>query len=116
MRGSLLALGSAAALNSEGVAQSGVLFHADLTCVIRQTAAQTLACQVAGNSPRGGQRVFTLRALAVGSVGTPRACSPGAGGRITDALVAAADPYVATSFSLAGSAIFAQGMVTNRRR
>ena len=41
-------------------AQSGVSFHADLTCVIRQTAAQTLACQVAGNSARGGQRVFTF--------------------------------------------------------
>lgn len=64
----------------------GLFSHSD-----QQTAAQTLACQVAGNSPRG------------------------AGGRITDALVAAADPYVATSFSLAGSAIFAQGMVTNRQ-
>ena len=40
----------------------------------------------------------------------------GAGGRITDALVSAASPYAATSFSLAGSAIFAQGLVTNRRR
>jgi len=64
----------------------GLFSHSD-----QQTAAQTLECQTEGNSPRG------------------------AGGRITDALIAAADPFTATSFSVAGSAIFAQGVVTNRQ-
>ncbi|CAJ1395594.1 unnamed protein product [Effrenium voratum] len=64
----------------------GLFSHSD-----QQTAAQTLECQTEGNSPRG------------------------AGGRMTDALVSQEVPVRATSFSVAGSAIFAQGVLTNRQ-
>eukprot|EP00931_Biecheleriopsis_adriatica_P014766 TRINITY_DN1167_c0_g1_i6.p1 TRINITY_DN1167_c0_g1~~TRINITY_DN1167_c0_g1_i6.p1 ORF type:complete len:1841 (-),score=350.18 TRINITY_DN1167_c0_g1_i6:148-5670(-) len=64
----------------------GLFSHSD-----QQTAAQTLQCQTMGNSPRG------------------------VGGRIADALAAAAESYRVASFSLAGSAIFAQGLETNRQ-
>ncbi|CAJ1389654.1 unnamed protein product [Effrenium voratum] len=64
----------------------GLFSHSD-----QQTGAQTLQCQTPGNTPRG------------------------AGGRMADALNAQNPPVQAASFSVAGSAIFAQGVVTNRQ-
>lgn len=72
--------------NQEAQLCAGLYSHSD-----QQTAAQTLKCQTMGNSPRG------------------------VGGRIADALASGSKSYSVSSFSLAGSAIFAQGLVTNRQ-
>jgi uncharacterized protein (DUF1501 family) len=55
----------------------------------QQTAAQTLQCQTKGSSPRG------------------------AGGRLADALSASEEEFKTTSFSLAGTSIWSQGVDTH---